>query len=734
MAMAEYTDPTMQLIDSMLTQLEQGGRVEPVVEPMDPFVRRRQPQVLERQGAVMAPAKAVTPLTDLEIRSILEREIQDALGHISSFIAEDRRKALSYYYGRPFGNEQEGRSQIILTDVLDTVEWILPTLIRMFLGGDKVWRFTATRPGEDAQNHAAEATAFINNCFLNEMDGFMVAHDWMKTALIEKNGFVRAFFEELIEPKHHTYRGLNQRELDALLEEDKGTPVAFEEYTERVRYESGEYVEEPRFDVKIRNIIRSKSLKVEGVPPEEVLIARRVVKIDDRIPFIGIRRKETVSDLISQGFHPDVVLSVPSDDSPEFNQARTERLSADETFPVTTAERADAAARTVWTTECYLPIDEDGDGYTELRKFKVVGDSAITILDDEEVNHVPIASLCPVPMPYKFFGLSVADLVMDLQLIRSTLLRQMLDNLYLQNNARTEVVEDMVELDDLLESTPGGIVRVEEIGHLRPIEVKPLGPEPFQTLEYLETVRENRTGITRYNQGLDASSLNQTATGVTSIMAAAAARVEMIARIFASDGFKRLGKILLRLFVESPIKERAIRLNGEWTSINPSVWDADMDVEIEVGLGVGQAAERITFLKMVMDLQERLAGHGFGGLMVKPENVFNVTERLTEAMGFNVPELFFTNPNGQEPPPPPPDPQIVAVEQKREEATIDARMRKLNIEVDQQRNLELAEFRVLELDRKMELEREKIASQERIEMAKIKAQRDRPAIQMKEAA
>lgn len=701
-----------------------GPRGDFMGKPIDPLVRRGMVDP-DNVGGQMYGREAIHPLERVEVIAILEHEIEQALGHMSSFIAEDRRRSLSYYYGRPFGNEIEGRSQVVLTDVMDTVEWMLPTLLRMFLGGSKVWNFKPRRPEDIAG--AKQATQYINHVFLNEMNGFQIAHDWMKTGLIEKVGFVKAYLEEKIEPKVSTYRGLTEDGLMMVLEEDKGKIEAFEEYQEEI---DGEMV--TMYDLRIRNMKRTANLRIDGVPPEEMLVARRTIELDEETTFLAQRKKMTVSQLISMGYPAELVASLPSEETPEYNQSRTERLSAEETYPSTSAVRADAASREMWVNECYLPIDEDGDGYTELRKITCVGDTGITILDDEEVNWMPFASICPVPMPYKFFGMSIADLVMDIQLIRSTLLRQMLDNMYLQNDQRYAVVIDEVEIDDLLTSTPGGVVRVNQPGMIEPLVTGSLGAEPFNLLEYLETVRENRTGVTRYNQGLDASSLNQTATGISSIMAASAARIEMIARIFANGGFKRLGKLLLRLMIESPVKERVVELNGEWVEVDPSTWNADMDVEVEVGLGVGMAAERISMLKMVMDLQSQLNDKGMGGLMVTPENVFNATERITEAMGFNMPELFFTDPKGQEPPPPAPDPAMEAVKQKAEEAQTNAALRNLDLAGDEKKNEAIAEFRLVELERNTMLKLRELEMKERIEMAKLAQARQ--IVPIKEAA
>ena len=647
--------------------------------------------------------RLIQPLDEDEVKSIVQDEIANAIGGMGDEVTAQRRKALQYYQGKPFGNEQEGRSSVVLTDVADTIEWILPSLMRIFLGSRDVARFLPNQQEDEPM--ADQATEVINHYFRERMGGFMVLHDWFKTALLEKNGIVRAYFEEKIEPQEESYRGLDQQQVEMLLGDESVEPTQFSESEEQ-----------GLFDIRFVRRKKEGKLKVDGVPPEEFLMARRSATLDDCTPFCAQHKKVTISDLLAMGYDEGKVLDLPMDDSQEFSEGRTERLGDESSFPLNTAERADYASREVWLTHCYIRIDEDGDGFSEGRLITVAGSDQVEILDDQPINHNPFSSITPVPMPYKFFGLSIADLVMDLQLIRSTLLRQMLDNLYLINNARTVVEDGAVEIDDLLKVTPGGVIRAEHVDAVKPMVTAPFPPMAFDMLEYLETVKENRTGITKYNQGLDADSLNQTATGITKIMDAAHTRIELVARIFSETGLKDLFVKLLKLFTQNPMKEETVRLRGKWVTYDPRNWNAEMDVEVEVGLGVGQANERIQQLQMILQLYQQLQQAGMGGQLVTEDHVYKTLTKLISAMGFKIPEDFFADPSQNQPEPARPDPKLEEVRADAEVKSEELQLKKGELELKAQ---ELA-FDREKLDRelalKRELELERISSNERIAM------------------
>ncbi len=667
-------------------QASEGGLVVAATSPLDTPLDRvrvdipngpRQGFTLPRRvdpnlddfahGSTTAPADNVRPVRQLsmgEVKGIISREIQDSLGGLGSQVSEQQRMSIRMYYGKPIGNEIQGRSQVVLMDVLETIEWAMPSLMRMFTGGSAIARFLAKR--EDQTENAALATAYLNHVFLQEMDGEGILYDWFKTALMEKNGIVKVYWEEKTEPKIDSYTGVTEQELGAIMVQKDGSElIAMVERDSDTLVvpdpQTGQPMPVPVYDVEFRAMRTIKRIRIDGVPPEEFLIARREIKLDDETTFTAQHKKQTVSDLVAMGHPFDVVSIIPSDDSPEFSQGRTARLSEDETFPTTTAERSDPASREIWTTECYMKIDEDADGHAELRHILAVGSNAHTILEDEEINMNPFVSITPIPMPHKFHGLSLADLVVDLQIMRSTLLRMIMDHTYLAVQPRMAIVEGMVELDDLMTSRPGGLVRQRAPGQIEPILTPPLPPEAYKALEYLEETRNNRTGVMAHGQELDASAINTTATGMSAVMAEKQSKLELIARIFAG-GIKKLFMKMLRLMVENDTKERQFRHNGKWVTINPSTWDADMDLEIEVGLGAGKAVERLANLGNIMGVQEKLITAGFGGYLVTPENLFESAAEMTEVSGYKDRERFFTNPVNRDPPEPEPNVELLTLE------------------------------------------------------------------------
>ena len=271
-------------------------------------------------------------LTNEEVKAILQLEIEDALGGFGSQVAEERRLALRYYYGRPIGNEVKDRSQVVMRDVLEVVEWTMPSLMRMFTGGAQVVRYHPTRAGDEAQHQADLATAYINHLFRNKLGGFQILYDWMKTGLLEKNGIVKVYFDERKEPRTDSYTGLTEDEVLSILADNDVEPLAHETYSTRMGDQ----------EVKLANLtVRrwqvQKGICIDSVPPEEFLIARREIRLDDQTRFSGHRKKMMVSDLVAMGYPFDVIAQIPSDDTPEYTMGRTERLSEDETYPLANA-------------------------------------------------------------------------------------------------------------------------------------------------------------------------------------------------------------------------------------------------------------------------------------------------------------------------------------------------------------------------------------------------------------
>ena len=670
------------------------------------------------------PRSPIHPLDRDEIRSIVQAEIHDAVGALGSGseISNQRAQALRDYYGEPFGNEQAGYSQVVLRDLADTVEWMLPSLLRIFFGGRYVGIYLPTTPEEVA--FADQATEHVNDIFQDENGGFLLFHNWFKDALLEKNGFTKGWYEKVEIPRYQVFDALGDEELMMLLQQmpQGAEPVAFDAKIEAVEGQ------EPRAEYSIT--VKTKEtigrLRSEGIAPEDFLVSRRAVSLETA-SFAAHRKLVTLSELVEMGFPVAQLDKLAAGDGPEWTEERMARHNDDETLPSTHHVRSDWASRPVWLYECILRIDEDGDGYAELRKITVAGENAMEILDDEPIEESPFCDLTPIPMPHKLFGRSVADLVTDLQYIRSTVLRQLLDNFYLQNHGRYEVVEDMVNLDDLVTIRPGGWVRTKEPGMLKAMEVPALGPIAFNLLEALKEMVENRTGITRYTQGMDSDSLNKTASGVNSILNAAQMRIELIARIFAETGVKQLFGKMLRLLVRHERTVKTVRIRGDWQPIAPMQWNPAMKVKVDVGIGTGQTPERVAYTQQLFGMQMQLLQSPLA-YMVSGQNVYNTVTKLTEQMGYRIPELYWTDPQGQPPPQPPPDPRQVQAEAETEKIRADIAREQAETELKDKQIQSQLEMERMRTETYGGVERERIASQERIQREQLQIQRGKLAV------
>jgi hypothetical protein len=312
------------------------------------------------------------------------------------------------------------------------------------------------------------------------------------------------------------------------------------------------------------------------------------------------------------------------------------------------------ALKEYWLHESYLRTDYDGDGIAELRKVCTVGSK---VLANDAIDSVPFVSITPVKIPHKFFGLSMADLVMDLQLIKSTLMRNLMDNMYNQNFGRYAVLEGQANLDDLLTQRPGGVVRVKSPNAVTPLATPTLEPYSFQMLEYLDGVRESRAGVSKMSQGMNESALTShtTATAVNAVMTAAQSRVELIARNFAETGVKDLMRAIYELLMKNQDRERVVMLRNNWVPVRPDAWRDKYDCTVSVALGNGNKDQQMMHLSQMLSF----AGESMrGGLpIVNVQNMYNLGAALVKAMGFQNVDDFLTNPAMLPPQPPQPSPE-----------------------------------------------------------------------------
>ena len=590
-------------------------------------------------------------ITEEELITRIRGEITDSLGYMGDTISHQREQAMSYYYGQPFGNEVEGRSQYVDSTVQDTIEWIKPSLMRVFASGDEMVKFTPHGP-EDVQM-AEQATDYVNYVFTKDNPGWEILYSWFTDALLSKNGIVKVWWEEYEEEEREEYRNLDEMSLTALLS-DEGVEVI--EHTQ-----TQEEGQPPYHDLVIKRKNYNGRIKIENVPPSEFLISRESKDIQDA-RFVCHRVLKTLSEL--REMYPDEDLEHEDlgggdDGMDEFSGERLERYAFDNSAQFWEGWGGDPTygedgLRTYWLHESYLRTDFNNDGITELRKVCTVGS---TVLANDEIDSIPFVSITPIKIPHKFFGLSVADLVMDLQLMKSTLMRTLMDNAYNQNYGRYAVLEGQANLDDLLTQRRGGVVRVKSPNAVTPLATPSLEPYTFQMLEYLDSVRESRAGVSRMSQGMNENALTShtTATAVNAVMTASQSRVELIARNFAETGIKDLMRTIYELLMKNQDRERVVRLRNNWVPVRPDAWKDKYDCTVSVALGNGNKDQQMMHLSQMLSF----AGEALkGGLpIVNVQNMYNLGAALVKAMGFQNVDDYLTNPANIPPQPPQPSPE-----------------------------------------------------------------------------
>tara|TARA_R100000781_G_scaffold20950_1_gene15828 strand:- start:1484 stop:3511 length:2028 start_codon:yes stop_codon:yes gene_type:complete len=643
-----------------------------------------------------------------EVLALLGQQLENSIGYFEGNIGSERRTAFKYYLGKPYGNEIEGRSQVVTQDVLEVVENILPSLLRIFTAGEQIVKFDPQGP-ED-QEVAEQCTDYINHIFMKDNPGFMILYTMFKDALLQKNGFVKHYYKEITKENKEEYVGLTDTEFTSLLMDDD-TEI-LEDIERTVEAERGTEVVH---DVKIVKTKREGRVCVENIAPEEMFVSKNAKSFYDA-QFVGHRVIKTRAEVIEMGFDKKLVDKLPSYTDGFYNQEHTERELYQTESPETEYQSIDRSTDYVRIVECYTKIDYEKTGKPTLRKITIGGNESI-ILDNEEIDYLPFSMITPIPMPHLFYGMSVADLVMDLQLMKSTVLRQTMDNMYLQNNARHLVIDGQVQLDDLISSRPGGIVRTKGPGAVTPLATPSFLNEGLAMLEKIDQLKEARTGISRSQMGADPNTIQKshtTATSVNALVNASTQRIELIARIFAETGVKDLFKCIMQLVTKYQDKGRIIRLRNNFVEMKPMDWaDKEMDVSIQVGLGTGNTDQRVNLLSQILQIQQMLVKEGGYGRLVDENKIYNTLEKLVINAGFNSAQPFFVDP-ATVPPPPPPDPMkenpllmaaMAEIEAGKQKAVADIQQKREEMVYDMQK-------KILELETKLKIEAEKNDSAE----------------------
>jgi hypothetical protein len=626
-------------------------------------------------------------MTDDELLGAISAAEETALGSVQGAISSDRADAIDRYYGKPYGDEQPGRSTVVSRDVADVVEGVVANVVKPFVGGDKVVQFEPFGPEDEDQ--AEQETDYVNFVALERNSGFVWLVSAIKDALLLRTGYVKCSWSVRSDVISETYIGQSEEEVALLLQDDGVEVVQHSEYPDPsmpmgAMDGQGLPLLPPAMlhDVKVRRTKPTEFVSIDPVPPNEILVSER-----SRCPslqgvdFVQHRTRKSLSELRQAGYDVPDDISDSEVDSDIEDMARDRFGESGESFDDATG---DAARRVVMYKESYLLIDRDGDGIAELRRVCQVGQ---TLLADEETEIVPIAAFSGVLVPHQHIGMSVYDLVEDLAKIKTALMRSYLDNRYLQNNGRAAVDVTRVNIDDFLVSRPGGVVRVEgdPSSAIVPIITPDTSSGALQGLEYLDSVRENRTGYTRNSAGIDNDALtNRTASGMSMQLSQSQMRLEMIARTIAETGIRDLFRIVHALTLKHSSKAEKIRLNGEWVAVNPREWVRRTDLSVVIGLGSGTTEQQLGKIVAMGPLLQELRGAGLVGV----KEAYNYAQEVFKLSGYKTADRFVHAPQvdeqtGEPVEPPPQKPPQVQVEEMRLQA--DQQKTQALMQADQQK-------------------------------------------------
>ena len=642
---------------------------------------------------------ATEPMDEMELQAIITQDLTDAISYVDSDLSPTRAKGTEYYRGDLFGNEVEGNSKVVAMEVRDTVSAMLPSLMRVFFSSENVVEF-APRGPEDTKM-AQQATDYCNYIYQNDNSGFLTTYAIFKDALVRKCGIAKFWWEDEEKVRIEEYTGLDDQTLEMLMQEPGGEVKIVVSYTDPSIDElqistvdplTGQPVTAPPamvHDVQIKRITKDGRIRIMAVPPEELLLDRRARSFDDAT-IIAHRQMATMADLLAMGYDQDEIEENMSSTDLDSNDEYLARQPLSTTFG--TNDAANPMMRRVLYIEAYSRVDFDGDGIAELRKVCCMG-GGYKVVRNLPASYIPFADFPCDPEPHTspLEAMSIFDITRDLQEIKSEILRNTLDSLAQSIHPRTAVVEGQVNIDDVLNNETGAIIRMRAPGMVQPLTTPFVGQAAFPMMEYMDQIKEDRTGMSKAAMGLNADALqSSTKAAVNATINASQGRIELTARILA-EGMKKLFKGILFLATTHQDKARMVRMRNEWVQIDPRFWDTSMDANINIALGNGDTNERLQALMMIMSKQEQILQQlGPTNPLVTPQQFSNTLRKIVELSGFKDSTSFFQNIPADYVPPTPqpkPTPEEVLAQVQAESIKADIQKKAAELELKRQQML-----------------------------------------------
>jgi hypothetical protein len=666
-------------------------------------------------------------LTERDLLGIITQHRDDSLGAEDGDLSGQRARAMDHYHGRPYGTEVEGRSQVVSRDLAEAVDWALPSILRAFVQSGALADFLPVGPEDEAL--AQQESDYTNQVLMKDNPGFLILHDAIKDTLLLKNGYVKHFWEVKEEVCEEEYTGLTLEQLTKLMADMQGQYAQVEIKGQDSQIKDVAGVPTEFFDIRLQCKKKTGKLVWMAVPAEEVRVSKRCRGSLQDSPFTEHVTRKTRSELIELGMPRSFVDDLPSFNDRDQDDQQYARDSVQDESDDMGPAKGDRSMDEIEYCEAYIRVDWDDDGIAELRR---VVTCANRIPPGEEWNKqipaVPMTGFVCKRVPHRHVGESLDDELSDLQEIKTTLQRQMLDNLYLTNNSEI-VVNDRANLPDFLTRTPGGVKRVKGTepvgGMVMPLVTTPILDKILPAIDYIDKTKEIRTGI-RPGSDMDPDILKETTKGAfLEHLNRASQKIEMITRLIAETGVKEAVLQAHAILVRHQDQPRMVQMRGKWTEVNPKEWKQRTDLTVRVGLGTGNEEEKRQKLMLLWQLAGNLGPQG----LVGPQNLYALFEDICKTMGFDVPEKYVMSPSSpefqqaqqQKAQQPPPEVMVEQMKLQSQQQLEQMRMQ-LQQQTDANRQEMEARQQQSKLQMQMELERAKAEMQMQLEREKSQIQ------------
>lgn len=597
-------------------------------------------------------------LTDDDVLTILQNDIEQAESYEDSESSDNRIEAYDYYMERPRGDEVEGRSRLVATDVADVVEWVMPEIMKAFNGPESVVRFNPEDDEDEEQ--AQQETEATFHVFYRTNPGFIILYTMVKCAILLRNAITKVYQDRSIKVKREVRNGINDEELRMYLEPRDGSEIYIlehESYQEEVpappayRAQGVMTVTATFHNVVAKRISSAGRTKVENIPGDNFLYNRDHESIDlDEVRFCAQVRDTTEGALISEGWDPEMVRDLPSYTAEdEEGEAAARRSSGVISEAYMNHLEVDRANRPVRVYEAYKRLDVLGDGYPELYMVHIAGDSGgYKLMGYEPVEEIPFVGTTGIIMPHVFEGRSLFDRVKQIHDLKTTLIRNIVDNLYFRNNQRHEVVSGMVNLDDMLTNRPGGMVRVKAPGMVNPIQVTPVGAEAYRFLEYLDQERAGKSGVSPDDMRQNNRLPTDTAHGVERLMSAKEELVGLIIRVIAETGVAPMMRKIRNDLMKYQDSEMPVPISGKWTTVDPRLWKDTRTTRVNPGLSLGDRTRNLQSVVQVIRMQAEVAAGGGKDILVTHKHQHRALSDFVRFSQLGAPEDYWQDPESQE--------------------------------------------------------------------------------------